>query len=654
MNAKNKGKGTGFAIGESVNIPARLPAGFTVAQGGPIQGPQGAQIWQAGARGWSPNVPDWRPSLVDCLALPLAHVDGLLGACQAQFDMRIAQRATRKLAARMAHDGREDARLVVGEAWPKLDRDLVTPQGAETELTWRPLTAPSLCQSFQTETDFATCDPSLLELSFDVRPLGEFLDDMGDGYEATAKPQGRAWPTQWQDACAAGLLAVQQWRAMGRHRARRRGVSAVPLLALQRIAYRAIVKAISADTFGDGAQFIQPEADAKWATREAHAGESRTDKARRLLVLRGAEDFTLPADFIVATGKAAGRASDARTAHGAKACDVASAAQVVIPKGTVISGRIKRLQTKMSRLSTFGRRGESVDKLTRASVFLLKGESLDGAAAQAGYKGSAGGAGGGAVRAGDRMLEAAKRNGFQFTVHARGAAQDDAQLEAEIESIKLAQAIADGRTWYGLRASVTVTLPSGFTFERETSGARKAGTVSLWFDCPAQADSHVALWAQAQGLEQAAHVQSWHHHKASLPLASEARPKVFLMDWPHAWRTQLDAHVKTWVDYVQGGRAVGARVRAKLHKRAQARTQARTQTQAQIRAQARRAKAQAAPCDSHVSKMEAWTDGESGLFGGRWLSWSQGRSVKACAVRPELTNAVISLRRARAGQFVTV
>lgn len=351
----------------------------------------------------------------DCAAAPL------LEACVAQFDLRLAQACTRKLAVRMADDGREDAKQVTGDCFPSVVRD---DKGAVVR-----------------------------------RSMG--------------------WPIQWQDACAAGVLAVQLWR--------NRSDGFNPFEPVQRVCWRAVVSAISADTFGDGEQFVSPGDDWLWVDAQAvnkpcsDDDAGRAERAAMLRVSRASAPVTLTEDFAVNIGAAAARAWPSQVEANPGKCVLpahAPGAAIVIPAGTVISGRIKRLGKRVeSLMAGKRRRADTVERVGRACVFLLQGETLDGAATLAGFKAS--GKGRHAQRAGDNLAAALRRVGVRFVRDAR--ARDG--WDGELDKLKLSQAVADGRGFCGFN--------------------------------PVQADSHVAAWHDWQSLPASAHVSAWQDYLAS-------------------------------------------------------------------------------------------------------------------------------------------
>ncbi len=358
------------------------------------------------------------------LASPDTACGPLLAECVAQFDMRLAQACTRKLAGRMADDGREDARQVMGDAFPVVVRN--------------------------------------------------------DKGAVLRRSQG--WPIQWQDACAAGLLAVQQWRN------RAEGSDCWEPVA--RVCWRAVVAAISADTFGDGSQFICPDEDSLWSDRAAVVvGDdeaSRAVRAAQLRIERASGTCTLAADVVVNIGDASARAAAVRSeAHPDKLVIPAHApgASIVVPAGTVISGRIKRLGKRIeSLMAGKRRRADSVERVGRACVFLLQGETLDKAATLAGFKSS--GKGRHAQRAGDNLAAALRRVGVRFV---RDARERDA-WDGNIDALRLSQALADGR---------------GFT------------------PSPVQPDAHVAAWSDWMSSPASAHVHAWYARLADCGASDE-------------------------------------------------------------------------------------------------------------------------------------
>lgn len=158
--------------------------------------------------------------------------------------------------------------------------------------------------------------------------------------------------TTKEDAIAAACLSLTEWR--------QRGDIGERLAA--RVAWRAVVDEVTADCFGDSIPVHTVADDWLWFNR-AQGDESRIERAARYKVERLA-----------------------KTRH----------ARLLRRLVNLPPGR--------------GKRKEAIERVGRAAVFLLQGERLDTAAAIAGFKAS--GTGRGAVRPGDRLVQAVKRLGL--------------------------------------------------------------------------------------------------------------------------------------------------------------------------------------------------------------------------------------------------
>jgi len=84
-------------------------------------------------------------------------------------------------------------------------------------------------------------------------------------------------------------------------------------------------------------------------------------------------------------------------------------------RGDLLARRVETLKLRGGR----GKRGELIDKLHRAAVQLLHGVSVDKAAQAAGFKSSRASGAGGVVRAGDRLMEGARRLGLRVQFNLR-------------------------------------------------------------------------------------------------------------------------------------------------------------------------------------------------------------------------------------------
>jgi hypothetical protein len=186
-----------------------------------------------------------------------------------------------------------------------------------------------------------------------------------------------------RDAIGAGAAALTAWRAGEGHLPcpgeadgawQRDGAGVKHLLAAARVAWRAVVASISADTCGESVPLSSLSAD--WLAAIPMPSESRAERLARLQVER----------------MAARRAG-------------------------LLVRRIAAIKA-----SGKGLRGLA-DKIGHAAALLLAGEPLDAAAAAAGFKASAkrGGRGGG-TSAGDRLCQALRRVGVRVVGSQRVAA----------------------------------------------------------------------------------------------------------------------------------------------------------------------------------------------------------------------------------------
>jgi hypothetical protein len=116
-----------------------------------------------------------------------------------------------------------------------------------------------------------------------------------------------------------------------------------------------------------------------------------------------------------------------------------------------------------------GKRAEVIDKLHRAAVLLLHGEPLDAAASAAGFKAS--GSGSHAARAGDRLMQAARRLGFRvrFSARDRDKAEASGAGGARVPmSAATAAALA-----FGFAPSATLPLQDGRGGKRRVAKLRR-------------------------------------------------------------------------------------------------------------------------------------------------------------------------------------
>src|ERR1051325_718856 len=216
-------------------------------------------------------------------------------------------------------------------------------------------------------------------------PAGPLLHEcQGQQTLATAKRQaarlaggmskaGRGMSdTSQADAVGAGAAAVVAWRNGAELDGADRGAAGV--------SWRAVVQSVAFDRFGESIE--------DW--RESSGGADGFD------LLTGS---AMPLPALVGDGSRAERASRL----------LFERARAKRPN--LLARRIESLKLRRGR----GKRGELIDKLHRAAVLLLHGEQIDLAASGAGFNAS------GASRAGDRLMQAARRLGFrvQFTARDR-------------------------------------------------------------------------------------------------------------------------------------------------------------------------------------------------------------------------------------------
>jgi hypothetical protein len=185
-----------------------------------------------------------------------------------------------------------------------------------------------------------------------------------------------------RDAIGAGAAALTAWRAGEGHLPcpgeadgawQRDGAGVKPLLAAARVAWRAVVESISADTCGESVPLSSLSAD--WLAAIPMPSESRAERLARLQVER-----------------------------------------MAARRSGLLVRRIAALKA-----SGKGLRGLA-DKIGQAAALLLAGETLDAAAA-AGFRASAKrGGGGGGTSAGDRLCQALRRVGVRVVGSQRVAA----------------------------------------------------------------------------------------------------------------------------------------------------------------------------------------------------------------------------------------
>src|ERR1043165_427860 len=208
-------------------------------------------------------------------------------------------------------------------------------------------------------------------------PAGPLLTEVqGQQTLATAKRQaaklaysmrhdGRGMSdTSQADAGGAGAAAVVQWRNGADLYGADIGAACVY--------WRAVVKSVASDWFGESIE--------DW--RESSGGADGFD------LLTGS---AMPLPALMGDGSRSERAARL----------LFERARAKRP--ALLARRIESLKARGGR----GRRGELLDKLHRAAVLLLHGEPVDTAASLAGFKAS------GASRAGDYLMRAARRLGFQ-------------------------------------------------------------------------------------------------------------------------------------------------------------------------------------------------------------------------------------------------
>jgi hypothetical protein len=242
----------------------------------------------------------------------------------------------------------------------------------------------------------AFVEPSAVAPLFGGLPSGGFMGELQGQLDlalvarlasrlaVSMRRDGRDMSTTTEhDARSAGLVALARWRSINaKFSARRiRGTSAA-------VAWRAIVRAVADDGLGAGVSLVEPDLLCHLSTSalplpQFSGDDSRLDHASRLLFERARErrPALLARRFEVLTAAAAGKGS--------------------------------------------GKRKASLEKLRTAAVAVLRGESLDHAAAEAGFVATVSTTrGGGTMRAGDKLLRAARRVGFnvQFDARIKGAA----------------------------------------------------------------------------------------------------------------------------------------------------------------------------------------------------------------------------------------
>jgi len=207
-----------------------------------------------------------------------------------------------------------------------------------------------------------------------VRPLGDdpnIRDAIGAGLRALVV--WRAGAGVARDADGGERVEFAALPAVGQADAawQRDGERVEYLTAAARVAWRAVVESISADTCGESVPLSSIGED--WLASVAMPGESRAERLARLKVER----------------MAAGRAA-------------------------LLVRRVEAIK------ASGGRVRRSADKIGHAAALLLAGEPLDAAAAAAGFKASAkrGGRGGG-TSAGDRLCQALRRCGVRVVASQR-------------------------------------------------------------------------------------------------------------------------------------------------------------------------------------------------------------------------------------------
>jgi hypothetical protein len=163
-----------------------------------------------------------------------------------------------------------------------------------------------------------------------------------------------------RDAIGAGVLALAVWRSTGR------GADGAGETLAARVAWRAVVLSISADSFGESVALHSVSED--WLFAQALPRESRVERLVRWQVERFA-----------------------------------------LGRSALLVRRVEALKARGGR----GRRAQAVDRVGHAARLMLAGDNVDTAAARAGYKSS------GRTSAANRLARALRACGLGIVGDAR-------------------------------------------------------------------------------------------------------------------------------------------------------------------------------------------------------------------------------------------
>jgi hypothetical protein len=246
-----------------------------------------------------------------------------------------------------------------------------------------------LLRECQGHADFRLVEHCLNKLCAKMRGAGRIVErpkaetvTVRDNANRRFSRQREVGGDEWRDARAAGLLALTLWRATGK------GADGEPETAAARVAWRAIVKALSTDAFGDSVSIETLQEDWLW-----HNAEQRDESYWERVARRAVE--------VQATT------------------------------------RQLRLARRMANLpGGRGRRAGVIEKITRAATLLLDGFLLDEAAAAAGF--NARGDGRGKHGAADTLIQACKRLGLIVRT-GNGGQQFTARMNTREESGRRAE-----------------------------------------------------------------------------------------------------------------------------------------------------------------------------------------------------------------------
>lgn len=245
--------------------------------------------------------------------------------------------------------------------------------------------AGELLRACQVQLDMATADKCLSKLAQRMAGAGRIVERpaverviVRDGLGRADVRQRMLGGHEWRDAFGAALVALQVWRETGA------GAEGEPMSAAgfessmvdgvrrvrvytpaSRVAWRAIVRALARDTFGESIPLHSITDEWLWHNRELR-DESRAERAARLRVERLA---------------------------------VSRQALLLRRLDNIPAGR--------------GKRAETVAKIRTAAIALLNGARLDEAATVAGFKSH------GRHKAADHFATALRRVGFNLRGHAR-------------------------------------------------------------------------------------------------------------------------------------------------------------------------------------------------------------------------------------------